>query len=78
MQCAAPPSAQPVTTEFIPLKKDCDDTEDEGAKKKDNTEDESLGTLDLQLCTFDSSNPSTDLPFDPRQDVKAENKVAKA
>ncbi|OWM83754.1 transcription factor HHO6 [Punica granatum] len=78
VQCSAsaPLVTQPVTAEFIPLKKDCDDTEDASPKEKEkDSKDESLGPLDLQLCTFDNSKPSTVNPPDhPQQDAKVETK----
>lgn len=53
----------PVTAEFIPLKKDCSDTEVQSTNKKEkDTKDEILDPLDLQLCTFDNSNLETKVP----------------
>ncbi|KAK4802616.1 hypothetical protein SAY86_000819 [Trapa natans] len=74
LQFVAPPCAQPVTAEFIPLKENRGNIEDEGPKQEENSKDESLGTLDLQLCTFQSSKLSPVLPSDLRQDVKAGSK----
>ncbi|KAK4800735.1 hypothetical protein SAY86_021222 [Trapa natans] len=71
VQFTAPSCSDPATDEFIPLKEDSSNIEDEGSKQEGNTKDQSLGALDLQLCTFQSSKPSTVLPFDLPQDVKA-------
>ncbi|KAK4752126.1 hypothetical protein SAY87_020924 [Trapa incisa] len=49
-------TVKPVTAEFIPLKKDCDDTEVESTNNKEkDTTDDNLDTLDLQLCSFDNN-----------------------
>lgn len=76
MQCSASPTAQPVTAEFIPLKKDCNHPEDESARKKEkDIKDANLGPLDLQLCTVDNTNSSTVHSFEQQQEAKVTTKV---
>ncbi|KAK4788263.1 hypothetical protein SAY86_019582 [Trapa natans] len=75
MQRSISPTVEPVTAEFIPLTKDHDLTKDESAQEKEqDTKDENLGSLDLQLCTLDGSNFSTVHSLESHPDVKAETK----
>lgn len=74
MQCAVP-KTQPVLEEFIPLKKERDEEEDNFRKGKDYR-DQKNWMSSVQLWNSDDNHHSTDYnSYDRKRDSKFETKV---
>ncbi|XP_065857435.1 transcription factor HRS1-like isoform X2 [Euphorbia lathyris] len=82
MKCAAS-NIQPVLEEFIPLKINCRDDDDEDqtdvhSKKEKDSRDKKNWMSSVQLWnTNDHPSSTTDCIFDPKQNLKKESKIAK-
>lgn len=69
MQCAVP-KTQPVLEEFIPLKKERDEEDDDDFKKGKDYRDQKNWMSSVQLW-----NSDTDYTYDRKRDSKLETKV---
>lgn len=81
LQCATKPNAQPVLEEFIPLKKDCEDHEEEldknmnKNKKEKDCKDKKNWMSSVQLWNTDDDFPNTTTTNDLKQNSKTQTKM---